>query len=227
MYDERMEHDACGIGAVIELNGEPSHRTVSDALTLVERLAHRAGCDAAGTTGDGVGILTQIPHTLFATWARQTGLALGDPRAYGVAMLFLPQDQEAANGAMRTFERVCAGEGLPFLGWRDVPTRPELLGAGALATMPRIVQGFVASPRDAERGAALDRRLYLARRRFEKGEPESYVCSFSSRVIVYKGMMLVSQLRLFYKDLQSEDYLSALAMVHSRFSTNTFPSWLS
>ena len=225
LYDERMEHDACGVGAVIEPSGAPSHRTVNDALTLVERLAHRAGCDAEGTTGDGVGILTQIPHALFAAWARQAGLALGDAREYGAAMLFLPQTQEAANRAMQSFERVCAEEGLTFLGWRDVPTRPELLGAGALRTMPRIAQGFVKRPQDTESGAAFDRRLYLARRRFEKVDPASYVCSFSSRIIVYKGMMLVHQLRTFYVDLQSEDYASALAMVHSRFSTNTDPSW--
>ena len=222
LYDERMEHEACGIGAVVNLNGIDDHRAVDSALTIVERLAHRAGCDAEGATGDGVGIMTEIPHVLFSRWAAARGLSLGEGRDYGAAMLFLSADAAAEKAA---FEAACRTEGLRFIAWRDVPVCPELLGRGARESMPAIVQGFVARPEETGRGAAFDRRLYVLRRRFEKAAPQAYVCSLSSRTIVYKGMMLVTQLRAFYPDLQQEDYTSAAALVHSRFSTNTNPSW--
>lgn len=220
---ECMEHESCGVGAVVDQSARPTHRTVSDALTIVERLAHRAGTDALGTTGDGVGILTQIPHALFAIWAAGRDVPLGQARDYGVGMLFVRP--AALSRAKASFETSVRKEGLAFLGWRDVPVFPELLGEGARRTMPSIVQAFVKRPADAPRGAAFDRRLYLLRRAFEKSCPEAYVCSLSSRTIVYKGMMLVTQLRAFYADLQNEAYASAVAMVHSRFSTNTQPSW--
>ncbi|MDD7366075.1 MAG: glutamate synthase central domain-containing protein, partial [Clostridiales bacterium] len=222
LYDERMEHEACGVGAVVNLNGRGDHRAVDSALTIVERLAHRAGCDAEGATGDGVGIMTEIPHVLFSRWAAARGLSLGEGRDYGAAMLFLSADAAAEKAA---FEAACRTEGLRFIAWRDVPVCPELLGRGARESMPAIVQGFVARPEETGRGAAFDRRLYVLRRRFEKAAPQAYVCSLSSRTIVYKGMMLVTQLRAFYPDLQQADYTSAAALVHSRFSTNTNPSW--
>ncbi len=222
LYDERMEHDACGVGAVVNLNGRGDHRAVDQALTIVERLAHRAGCDAEGTTGDGVGIMTEIPHALFSRWAAAQGIALGEKRDYGVAMLFLSAGAAAEKAA---FEAACRAEKLRFIAWRDVPLCPELLGRGAKESMPAIVQGFVARPEDTGRGAAFDRKLYVLRRRFEKAAPDAYACSLSSRTIVYKGMMLVTQLRAFYPDLQQADYTSAAALVHSRFSTNTNPSW--
>ena len=225
MYDERFEHEACGIGAVVDLQGTATHRTVSDALTIVERLAHRAGCDAAGTTGDGVGIMTCLPHALFKSWAQENGIHLGADGAYGVGMLFLPKDEVQAQRAMREMEKACCDEGVRFLGWRAVPTEPRLLGEGALRTQPCIRQCFVARPTNVQTQAAFDRVLYLVRRAFEKARPDAYVCSLSCRTIVYKGMMLVSQLRGFYLDLQSELYASVMAMVHSRFSTNTEPSW--
>lgn len=218
---ERMEHESCGVGAVVDTR--PMHRTVSDALTIVERLAHRAGTDALGTTGDGVGILTQLPHALFAAWAADSGVKLGEARDYGVGMLFV--SPAALSRAQEAMEAAVQREGLTLLGWRDVPVRPELLGEGARRTMPAIAQVFVARPSDTPRGADFDRCLYLLRRAFEKICPEAYVCSLSSRTIVYKGMMLVTQLRSFYADLQNEAYASAVAMVHSRFSTNTQPSW--
>ena len=220
---ERMEHESCGVGAVVDKSAHATHRTVSDALTIVERLAHRAGTDALGTTGDGVGILTQIPHALFAAWAAGQGVKLGEARDYGVAMLFVPP--AALSRVREAFEDAARKEGLAFLGWRDVPVHPELLGEGARRTMPFIAQAFVARPSDVQCGAAFDRRLYLLRRALEKRCPEAYVCSLSSRTIVYKGMMLVTQLRAFYADLQNQAYTSAIAMVHSRFSTNTQPSW--
>ncbi len=225
LYDPKMEHESCGVGAVVDLAGAPSYRTVSDALTIVERLAHRAGHDALGTTGDGVGILTQLPHPLFAAWAAKAGVALGDSGDYGVGMLFLPGDEIAAENACRIFSQAARMENLTVLGWREVPVHPELLGAGARRSMPLIRQCFIARPEGCDRGLDFDRRLYLLRRQFEHQKTDTFVCSLSSRTIVYKGMMLVSQLRTFYDDLQSPLYQSRLAMVHSRFSTNTNPSW--
>ena len=225
MYEPSMEHESCGVGAVVDLDGGESHQIVSDALTIVERLAHRAGCDALGTTGDGVGILTQLPHALFSRWAKTAGLELGEKRDYGVAMLFLPVEEAKSADACRALETLAAQEGLRVLGWRDVPCRPEILGEGARRTMPRIAQCFLARPEGVAQGLDFDRRLYVLRRCFEKKKTGAYVCSLSSRTIVYKGMMLVTQLRSFYDDLREADYASALAMVHSRFSTNTEPSW--
>ena len=225
LYDPQMEHESCGVGAVIDLHGRATHRTVSDALTIVERLAHRAGSDATGTTGDGVGILTRLPHALFARWAAEAGASLGKAGDYAVGMFFLPDDGIAAENARHIFDSLAAAEGMRALAWRDVPCHPELLGAAARRSMPRIRQCFLARPEDAASGEAFDRRLYILRRQFEKQQTGAYVCSLSCRTIVYKGMMLVTQLRAFYDDLQSADYASSLAMVHSRFSTNTFPSW--
>ena len=135
MVDPKLEHDACGIGAVIDLKGRESHKTVEDALTMVERMAHRAGCDAAGTTGDGVGILTRIPHTLFQRWAAAEGIALGAPGTYGAGMFFLPRETETAEQARRQFGELAAGQGIPLICWREVPVRSELLGPGALGML--------------------------------------------------------------------------------------------
>ena len=225
LYDPRMEHESCGVGAVVDLGSAASHRTVSDALTIVERLAHRAGSDALGTTGDGVGILTQLPWGLFSQWAQDHGVHLGNAGDYGVGMFFLPDDEIAVENICRIFDRLAATEGLQVIAWRFVPCHPELLGAGARRTMPCIRQCFIARPEGMAHGIAFDRKLYVLRRMFEKQQTGAYVCSLSCRTIVYKGMMLVTQLRAFYDDLQSESYVSRIAMVHSRFSTNTFPSW--
>ena len=225
LYRAEEEHESCGVGAIADLSGKATHRTVDQALSIVERLAHRAGSDALGTTGDGVGIMTQIPHVLFSAWAREEGIPLGQAGDYGVGMFFLPEDEIASNGASGIFDRLAASEGIRVLGWRDVPCHPAQLGAGARRTMPRIRQCFLRRPEDTPAGAAFDRRLYVLRRVFEKQSTDAYVCSLSSRTVVYKGMMLVNQLRSFYDDLQDVRFTSRMAMVHSRFSTNTFPSW--
>ena len=225
LYRPEFEHDACGIGAVVDIQGRPSHRTVDDALKIVEKLEHRAGKDADGKTGDGVGILVQVSHSFFGRAAREAGFALPGARDYGVGMFFFPQDPLRRGQAKRMFEVIAQQEGLPFLGWREVPIRPDILGRRAREKMPFIEQGFVARPEGVERGLAFDRRLYVARRAFEQSNDDTYVVSLSSRTVVYKGMFLVGQLRAFYPDLQSEDYRSALAIVHSRFSTNTDPAW--
>ena len=225
LYQEGMEHESCGVGAVADLSGKATHRTVDQALSIVERLAHRAGSDAPGTTGDGVGIMTQVPHALFSAWAREEGIALGNAGDYGVGMFFLPEDEVGTAEICRIFDQLARTEGLSVLGWRDVPCHPAQLGTGARRTMPRIRQCFLKRPAGTEPGAEFDRRLYILRRVFEKQNTDAYICSLSSRSIVYKGMMLVNQLRSFYDDLQDVRYTSRMAMVHSRFSTNTFPSW--
>ena len=225
LYHPELEHESCGVGAIVDLSGRATHRTVDQALTIVERLAHRAGSDALGTTGDGVGIMTGLPHEFFAAWAWEEGIPLGKPGDYGVGMFFLPEDDVGVTNICRVFDRLAASEGIAVLGWRDVPCHPAQLGAGARRTMPRIRQCFLKRPADVEPGIDFDRRLYVLRRVFEKQDTDTYICSLSSRTIVYKGMMLVSQLRSFYDDLQDARYVSQMAMVHSRFSTNTFPSW--
>ncbi len=225
LYRPQFEHDACGIGAVVDIKGRKSHQTVDDALKIVEKLEHRAGKDAEGKTGDGVGILLQISHRFFAKEGERCGLSLGRERDYGVGMFFFPQDALRRNQAMKMFELIVEKEGMEFLGWREVPVCPQVLGQKALSKMPRIVQGFVRRPEHLAKGLEFDRKLYIVRREFEQSSGDTYVASLSSRTIVYKGMFLVGQLRQFYPDLQDEDYLSAIALVHSRFSTNTNPSW--
>ena len=225
LYDPSFEHDNCGIGAVVNIKGIKSHKTVAQALSIVENLEHRAGKDADGQTGDGVGILLQVPHKFFVAKAKELGFDIGEEREYGVGMFFFPQDELKKNQAKKMFEIIVNKEGLQFIGWREVPTDPSVLGHKALECMPCIMQAFVKKPKDIEKGLDFDRKLYVARRVFEQSNDNTYVVSLSSRTIVYKGMFLVGQLRTFFHDLQDESFESAIAMVHSRFSTNTTPSW--
>ena len=225
LYDPRFEHDNCGIGAVVDIKGRKTHQTIDDALQIVEHLEHRAGKDAEGKTGDGVGILLQISHKFFKKAAAQSGISLEGEREYGIGMFFFPREELPRNQAKKLFEIICKKEGLTFLGWRAVPICPEVLGNKARDCMPSIWQGFVAKPSRIKAGVDFDRRLYVVRRVLEQSCVNTYVCSLSSRTIVYKGMFLVKELRLFYTDLQDPNYESAIGMVHSRFSTNTEPSW--
>ena len=225
MYDPSFEHDNCGIGAVVNIKGVKSHKTVEDALSIVENLEHRAGKDAEGKTGDGVGIMVQISHKFFSKECAKLGIELGGEREYGIGMFFLPQDELKRNQAKKMFEIIVEKEGMNFLGWREVTTNPKVLGSKALEKMPSIMQAFIQKPEDVEKGLAFDRKLYIARRVFEQSIEDTYVVSCSSRTLIYKGMFLVGQLRSFFLDLQSPDYESAIALVHSRFSTNTLPSW--
>ena len=225
LYRQQFEHDNCGIGAVINSKGIKSHTTVENALKIVENLEHRAGKDAEGKTGDGVGILLQISHKFFKKECDKLGIAIGEEREYGIAQLFFPQDELKCNQAKKMFEIIVGKEGLELLGYREVPVYPDVLGHKARVCMPHIVQAFIKKPARVEKGLEFDRKLYIARRVFEQSNENTYVVSMSSRTIVYKGMFLVGQLRTFFSDLQDKDYESAIAMVHSRFSTNTNPSW--
>ena len=225
LYSPSFEHDNCGIGAVVNIKGIKTHQTVSNALKIVENLEHRAGKDAEGKTGDGVGIMLQISHKFFTKVCKELNIAIGGEREYGIGMFFFPQDELKRNQAKKMFEIIVEKEGLEFLGWREVPTNATVLGHKAVECMPHIMQGFVKKPKDIEKGLDFDRKLYVARRVFEQSNDDTYVVSLSSRTIVYKGMFLVGQLRQFFDDLRAEEYESAIAIVHSRFSTNTNPSW--
>ena len=225
LYRSEFEHDNCGIGAVVNIKGKKSHQIVDDALKIVENLEHRAGKDGEGKTGDGVGILTQIPHKFFKKICKAEGIEIGGEREYAVGMFFFPQTELKKRQAMKMFEVIVEKEGLEFLGFRKVLTYPNVLGQKAIDSMPEIYQGFVKRPDSAKTDLEFDRQLYIVRRVFEQSCASTYVPSLSCRTIVYKGMFLVNQLRTFFADLQDKDYESAIAMVHSRFSTNTNPSW--
>ncbi len=222
---ESIEQDACGIGSVVNIDGHADYKVLDDALKIVEKLDHRAGRDASGQVGDGVGILMQISHKFFLKECNKIGINLKGEREYGVGMFFLPSDKLAITFAKRMFEVIAKKNGLSVLGWRKVPVDKDILGQKAKECMPSIEQVFIDKPNNIEKGINFDRLLYITRREFEQGNEDTYICSLSSRTIVYKGMFLVNQLREFYKDLQDKEYQTAIAIVHSRFSTNTTPSW--
>ena len=226
LYDPSFEHDNCGIGAVVNIKGIKTHDTVNNALKIVENLEHRAGKDAEGKTGDGVGILLQISHKFFTKALAELGYDLGKEGDYGIGMFFFPQKELARKQAMKMFEVIVEKEGLEFICWREVPTTPGILGKKAIDVMPCIMQAFIIRPETVKAGMDFDRKLYFVRRIFEESNDDTYVPSLSSKTIVYKGMFLVGELRKFYNDLQDPDYESAIGLVHSRFSTNTTPSWL-
>lgn len=221
LYRSAFEHDSCGIGAVVSIEGVCTHQTVSDALKIVENLGHRAGKDAKGEVGDGVGILTQIPHEYF----QKTCAELHLPSSFGVGMFFFSTNHVKRKQAMKMFEVVAKKEGCECVGWREVPLNRNCLNEKALASCPAIYQAFITTSPMMEPGLDFDRKLYLIRRMYEPSNEETYICSLSSRTIVYKGMFLVNQLRTFFLDLQQEDFKASIALVHSRFSTNTTPSW--
>ena len=226
LYDPSFEHDNCGIGAVVNIKGIKTHDTVNNALKIVENLEHRAGKDAEGKTGDGVGILLQISHKFFSKAVAELGYDLGKEGDYGIGMFFFPQKELARKQAMKMFEVIVEKEGLEFICWREVPTTPGILGKKAIDVMPCIMQAFIRRSETVKAGMDFDRKLYFVRRIFEESNDDTYVPSLSSKTIVYKGMFLVGELRMFYNDLQDPDYESAIGLVHSRFSTNTTPSWL-
>ncbi len=229
LYAPAFEHDACGIGLVVDLHGRRGHALIAQALDAVEHLAHRGASGAEAATGDGAGMLTQIPHRFLSG---VLDFALPEPGRYAPGIVFLPADLEDAAKAERRIEELADEEQLTVLGWRDVPVEPEGLGASALASMPRMRQVVVACPRESgERAGAqgdplgLDRLAFCLRKRIEHELDGVYVASLSARTIVYKGMLTGHQLRRFYPDISDPSFESGIALVHSRFSTNTFPSW--
>jgi glutamate synthase (NADPH/NADH) large chain len=232
LYHPRNEHDACGMGLVANIRGEKSHEIIRKGLEVLINLTHRgaSGCDPE--TGDGAGILIQVPHVFFARECGEIGMQLPEAGAYGVAMCFLPVDKHSRLQCEGVFERIAQEEGLTVLGWRDTPVNGDAIGREARASQPYIEQLFVGKPKDLDE-EAFERLLYRVRRRTENEVAESeidgkeyfYVPSFSCRTIIYKGLMLAPQIEKFYFELANPLVTSALALVHQRFSTNTFPSW--
>ena len=218
-----IEHDACGIGTVVQIDGKQSYDVVDKALHIVEKLEHRAGKDASGKVGDGVGILLQISDDFFKKTLKKDNIKL--PEHYGIGMFFLPRNKLLLNQHKKMFEKFVEQEGCKFITWRKVPCNESILGQKAKDCMPNIYQAFIEKPQSISNNVDFDKVLYVIRREFEKSCKETYIASLSSHTIVYKGMFLVSQLRNFYLDLQDNNYKSAIAIVHSRFSTNTTPSW--
>jgi glutamate synthase (ferredoxin) len=233
LYEPSFEHDACGFGFVCDIAGRPSHGIVRDALTVLVNLEHRGASGSERNTGDGAGILAQVPFGFLGAVAAEQGLHLPAAGGYGVGMVFLPRDEPSRTACEAHVGAVLASEGLGLLGWRDVPTDAAGLGETARASQPVIRQVFVGRPDDLADDVAFDRHLFVARRLVEKavsrsalpGRGDFYVSSLSCRTIVYKGMLNASQLLTFYPDIVDARFTSAIAMVHSRFSTNTFPSW--
>ncbi len=237
LYHPRNEHDACGMGLVASIRGEKSHEIIHKGLEVLINLTHRgaAGCDPE--TGDGAGILIQIPHEFFARECRGLGMELPEPGAYGVAMVFLPVERHCRLQCEGVIERIAQEEGLTVLGWRDTPVNGDAVGREARASQPYIEQLFVSRPPGSDHAGldedGFERLLYRIRRRTENEIADSeiedkemfYIPSFSCRTIVYKGLMLAPQIEKFYFELANPLVTSALCLVHQRFSTNTFPSW--
>ncbi len=236
LYDPELERDSCGVGFVAHIKGERSHQIVVDADHLACRMDHRGARGAEKNTGDGAGILTALPYEFLARVAKtELGSELPPPGRFAAGVVFLPRDAAERAHCKKLVAEICADEGQTLVGWRDVPTDPigADVGPTAMASAPVIEHLFIAADDDVE-GDAFERKLYLIRKRAShrlRTDPQLvealsfYVCSLSTKVIIYKGMLTPGQLRLFYTDLQADDYTSHLAMVHSRFSTNTFPSW--
>ena len=233
LYSPQYEHDACGIGMLANIKGVRSHTVLKDALETLNHLSHRGGTGAEPDTGDGAGILTQIPDAFFRKVCPLEGMVLPAPGAYGVGMLFLSKEEDRRTFAEKAFEEIVAEYGQNFLGWRTVPVNPFTLGKTALACMPFIRQAFIQKSADVTDDMAFERRLYMIRKAAERKlrysenalSGDFYAASLSCRTIVYKGMLQARQVGELFLDLSDLDYTTAIALVHSRYSTNTFPSW--
>jgi glutamate synthase (NADPH/NADH) large chain len=230
LYDPWFEHDACGVGFVVNVNGTRSHQIVDDGITILKNLVHRGAMGGDSKTGDGAGMLIQVPHLFFAKECERLRIPLPQDGAYGVGMFFLPLDEQKRRTARSIIESTVIAEGGKVFGWREVPVHPECLGELARATMPAIVQVFVGF--GALQGSDLERRCYITRKSIERASHEQqftnqdiYAASFSSQTITYKGLFVAPQFEHFFPDLTDPDLQSALALIHQRYSTNTFPSW--
>ena len=233
LYDPQYEHDSCGAGFVVNIKGNPSHEIVDQALTILENLAHRGAVGSEYNTGDGAGILIQIPHAFLVKECAALGFELPGPRYYGVGMLFMPVDEGRRREFEQRLEQVVIAEGQRVLGWRTVPTNGISLGPTSSAAQPVIRQVFIERNAMIKDRMSFERKLYVIRKLAEQairygGLPDAgmfYICSMSYKTMVFKGMLTATQVRPFFPDLSDPLVESALAMVHSRFSTNTFPSW--
>ena len=231
LYDPQFEHDACGVGFVVQMKGKPSHAIVQQALSILCNLNHRGAVGAEPNTGDGAGILMQMPHRFMQKVAAAEGFALPEPGQYGVGMVFSSPDPDIRQRSRRLFEEVVAEVGQAVIGWRDVPKDNSTLGAAAQASEPFIEQVFIRRAPDVADDLAFERKLYVIRKRAHMTirhpgvDRHWYPASISCRTIVYKGMLMPMQVGRYYPDLSDPDMESALGLVHSRFSTNTFPSW--
>jgi glutamate synthase (NADPH/NADH) large chain len=237
LYDPRNEHDACGVGFVAHIKGAKSHAIISQALEILKNIDHRGAVGADPLLGDGAGILIQIPDQLFRTWAVGAGVSLPQPGDYAVAMCFLPQDEPSRDLIVQTFEKFIAKEGQTLLGWRDVPVNLDGLGKTVMESMPVIRQCLIGRGENCADQAAFERKILAIRKQTQNplaemaekhgmpGLTELYMPSFSTRTIVYKGLLLATQVGSFFDDLRNPECVSALGLVHQRFSTNTFPSW--
>jgi len=229
MYDPQYEHDACGIGFVVNIKGKKSHEIVKQALTILIDLNHRGASGSESNTGDGAGILIQIPHKFFAKELLKKDIKLPEPGNYAVGMVFLPNDENKRKAMENYIESIIIEEGQKVLGWRDLQLNDSSLGSTALSAKPFIRQLFIEKSNNLEGGIAFERKLYVIRKRIEKYALDNneyvYFSSLSANTIVYKGMLTSHQVEEFYTELSDTDVESALALVHSRYSTNTFPSW--
>lgn len=229
LYDPQFEHDACGVGFIVHKTGKKSHDIVEQALTILLNLDHRGACGAEKNTGDGAGILCQIPDLFFRKVTSNLGFTLPAAGQYGVGMLYTAPDAEIRQKGRQQFEKIAAEEGLKVLGWRDVPTDNSSLGNSAKSTEPFIEQVFIERNANLSDDLAFERKLYVIRKRSHLSRQSFnrywYPCSISSRTIVYKGQLMPVQVGDYFPDLHDPDFQSALGLVHSRFSTNTFPSW--
>ena len=233
LYDPQFEHDSCGAGFVVNIKGIPSHDIVEQGLTILDNLAHRGACGCEPDTGDGAGILVQLPHAFLVRECAALGFDLPGPRYYGVGMLFMPSDDAQRLDFEQRFQQICQEEGQRVLGWRTVPTDGSMLGPTSAAAQPVVRQVFIERSSLIKDRMSFERKLFVIRKRVEMairysglaGGEKFYVVSMSFKTLVYKGMLTPTQLRPFYPELSDPLLASALAMVHSRFSTNTFPSW--
>src|SRR6476659_8061124 len=234
LYDPARDKDSCGFGVIADIKGRKSHKIVADALTILLNLEHRGAVGADPRAGDGAGILTQIPHAFFVRKAKQEiGITLPAPGEYGVGVLFMPRDPERREIVRQTYEQIAAQEGLKILGWRsDIPINNSTLGESVKPTEPFHMQVFIGKGAKPLGEDEFERKLYILRksisaaiyRKYERRLSGYYPVSISCRTVIYKGMFLADQLGPYYPDLSEPDFESALALVHQRFSTNTFPT---
>ncbi len=232
LYRSEFEHDSCGVGFVAHIKGEKSHREVQDALMMLENMEHRGACGCDPDSGDGAGIMVQLPHEFLWENCIGLGIQLKEPGYYGVGVAFLPKDKKLAESIGVLIEEAVKDREMEFLGYRDVPVNSEGVGITSLSVEPKVVQFFVARPEEVEDIQGFERKLYVLRLLIEGRvrkqfgeEVQFYIPSLSCQTIIYKGQLTTSQVRTYYPDLSDERFVSAFGLVHSRFSTNTFPSW--